>query len=801
MKRVIILLALAFFFYASAVYGYVISGTVTDDNNEPLIGANVVLRKSPYGTTTDVQGEFILEDVHEGDYELVVSYVGYETYRKELEVKGNINLEVKLKQATVRGEEIIVRSTRAKENTPVTYSMILKDEIRHKNLGQDITYLLSMEPSVVSTSDAGAGIGHTALRIRGSDIQRINVTLNGIPLNDPESHGVFWVNIPDFSSSVQSIQVQRGVGTSTNGAGAFGATISVETDRLNDQPFAEFNGSAGSFNTWKTNARFGTGLMKGKWSIEGRASKISSDGYIDRSFSDLKSFFIQGGYYGKTTNAKIIVFSGKEKTYQAWNGVSEFEMEEYGRTFNSAGAIYDKEWNILGFYDNETDNYQQDHYQFHLGQDITDKLSLQLSLHYTYGRGYYEQYYSNEPLEEYPVGNLFFGRDSILREEIYEYFYHDTVTESDMIVRRWLDNDFYGSTFSLQYKNNRLETILGGAWNNYDDAKHYGEIRWSRYAGDSEIGDRFYDNVAQKSDFNTFLKVIYSLSDRFNFFTDLQYRNIAYKCEGIDKGGADIDLDKQFHFFNPKLGLNYAFNGGASAYLSYSRANREPNRNDFLDAPSGVEPVHEELDNMELGLRKYSNRFSYAINGFYMHYSNQLVLTGEINDVGSFVRENIGTSYRSGIEADASVKVNEWLTGRGNIAYSRNKTDYRRKEGEGTELYKDVDIAYSPKIVSVAELTISPVNDLRISLNGKYVGRQYLDNTGSKKKSIDPFLINNLHVRYSFDTDESGSYEFSAMLNNLFNVMYSANGYVWGETPYFYPQAGINFLAGIRVRF
>ncbi len=796
----IALIVLSLFLTTSIFPQYVLEGTVKDELDNVLEGASILITQDRLGTISNEKGHFIFEDLNEGSYTLQVSFMGYETYSEDIYVNRNLLLTINLKPAIYWGEEIIVRAVRAGETTPTTYSVVEKEEIEQQNIGQDLPFLLSMEPSLVYSSDAGTGVGYTSLWIRGSNIQRINVTINGIPLNDPESHGVFWVDMPDFASSVQSIQIQRGVGTSTNGGGAFGATLNLETNYVNRNSFAQISSSLGSFNTWKNTLQLGTGLIKNKWAFEGRASSITSDGYVDRASSNLKSFLIQGGYYGNSSVIKAIAFGGKERTYQAWYGIDK-ETLENDRTFNWAGAIYDEYWNITEYYDNETDNYQQDHYQLHYSQIISSRWRVNGALHYTYGRGYYEQYYSNEYLADYPIGIQYFGYDSVLTGGEYHYYYHDTISFGNMIVRRWLDNHFYGTTFAFYYDTSRLQFTLGGACNQYANARHYGELIWTEFAGNTESGDTFYDNQSDKTDINFYGKFNYSLTRYVSLFTDLQIRNIMYTGKGIDKGNDTIDIDEDYLFFNPKAGITYQLSNIGTLYASYAVSNREPIRTDFLDALAGVVPKPERLQDVELGIRHKLDWFQYTIDGYLMLYTNQLVLTGEINDVGSPVRANVGKSYRLGFEADGAISLNNYLALRANIALSRNRTDFKRLEGEEIIEYNDVPLSFSPTIVSGFDLHITPIESLVISINGKYVDRQFLDLTGSHRKSLDPYFINNLIIAYTFKAEFLRTCRFTVQINNLFNVLYESNGYVWEDAPYFYPQAGLHLMGGIDLQF
>lgn len=714
-------------------------------------------------------------------------------------------------------DDVIVYATRANENTPTTYSEISKEEISAVNLGQDLPILLNLSPSLITTSDAGAGVGYTGLRIRGSDATRINVTINGIPVNDSESHGVFWVNMPDLASSVDNIQIQRGVGTSTNGAAAFGATVNLQTNVPSQEAYAEVNNSFGSFNTRKHTLMYNTGLLNDRWSFESRLSKIASDGYIDRAESDLQSYFLSGGYYGSKTVVKALVFGGHEITYQSWWGTPQavlendragieeviannFYTQEQARNIRQSGRTFN-----YYLYDNEVDNYKQDHYQLHLSHQLNDLLTMNVAGHYTYGRGYFEQYREGDDFSDYGLNNLIIG--------------NDTVTSTDLIRRRWLDNDFYGTTFSLNYLQNELEMTLGGAWNKYE-GDHFGEIIWTQFASNSNIRDRYYDNVGYKTDFNTYLKANYQVTSSLNLFADLQVRKIDYETVGIDSDRRSIDVGDDYTFFNPKVGATYQLNEQSNVYASYAIGNREPVRNDFVDAPGGVTPKHETLRNLEAGYRRYGNNFSFQANYYLMDYENQLVLTGELNDVGSGVRQNVADSYRMGIELVGAYRLNEQIRWDANITFSKNKikefteiiydygVDWSGYTPVPTE-FEDTDISFSPNIIGGSQLTYSPVKGFEASLRSKYVGKQYLDNTGNDARSIDPYFVNDLRLSYNFSFSSVKNINLSLLTNNIFDVTYSSNGYTFGyagggaeiRENYFYPQAGRNFLMALNLRF
>nr|WP_247716483.1 TonB-dependent receptor [Sinomicrobium weinanense] len=689
-------------------------------------------------------------------------------------------------------DEVLVSAVRVTAQSPVTFSNLDKKDMASRNLGQDIPVLMNYLPSVVTTSDAGAGVGYTGIRVRGSDATRVNVTINGIPYNDSESHGTFWVNMPDFVSSVENLQLQRGVGTSTNGAGAFGASLNLLTDAVSEEASGEISNSYGSFNTRKHTVKFSTGKLNDHFEMAGRLSVVRSDGYIDRASSDLKSYFLQGAYVGENTLIKALVFGGHETTYQAWNGV-DAETLKNNRTFNSAGMYKDEQGNTR-FYDNEIDDYKQDHAQLHWNQKISENWSTNLAFHYTYGRGYFEQYREDAPFSEYGLKPIHAG--------------NDTIASTDLIRRKWLDNDFYGTTFSTHYKKDGTDLIVGGAWNKYE-GDHFGEIIWARYASQSKIRDRYYDDFSVKTDFNVFAKLNYQLDGHWSLFGDVQYRAIRYKATGVQ---ADF-VNDTFNFFNPKVGVTYKLNPDHSFYLSYARAGREPNRNDYEEG----NPRPEYLNDIELGWRYLSGKVRLNVNAYYMRYKDQLVLTGELNDVGAPIRENSGDSYRLGLEADAAIFLSDQWVLRPNIALSDNRNvDFVfRRDGELQDL-GNTNIAFSPKIIAGNMLSFAPVHNLQLSVLSKYVGEQYMGNIDAKSSRLDDYFINDFNVQYEIKTNTIfKSIVLNGLVNNIFDVKYESNGFFYTEdndkinpgsittveNAGYYPQAGINFLVGATLRF
>ncbi|MDP5199382.1 TonB-dependent receptor [Flavobacterium sp. DG2-3] len=667
-------------------------------------------------------------------------------------------------------DDVLVSAVRVTSKTPVSFSNMDKKEIKYRNLGQDIPVLMNYLPSVVTTSDAGNGFGYTGIRVRGSDATRVNVTINGIPYNDAESQGTFWVNMPDFASSVESLQLQRGVGTSTNGAGAFGASLNMLTDSYASKATGEISSSAGSFNSLKNTVKFSTGLLNDHFEIAGRLSAMKSDGYVDRASSDLKSYFLQGTYVGKTTLIKALVFGGAQTTYQSWNGI-DGETLNKNRTFNSAGMYTDEAGNVR-FYDNETDNYNQDHYQLHWSESISDKWSTNFALHYTKGKGYFENYKEDADMADYnldPVG---------------------AVTTTDLIRQKWLDNDFYGTTFSAKYKTEKLDVILGGGWNKYE-GDHFGKVIWARYASQSEKDDHYYDDYSAKTDGNIFAKANYQFTEKLSFYGDLQYRRVTYKANSIETGLVDDD----FNFFNPKAGLNYAFTQNSTLYFSYARANREPNRTDYEGG--NVKP--EKLNDFELGWRFNTEKFQLNSNLYYMGYKDQLILTGRLDDVGAPIRANTEKSYRLGFEFDATIALSEKFTLRPNFTLSSNKNVDLAVDGE---YYGTTKIAYSPEVIAGNIIVYKPISGLYLSLLQKYVGEQYMNNIELPAAKLADYFVNDFNASYEIKPNKIfKSITITALVNNIFDKKYVSNGAMWDVYPYYYPQAGTNFLIGLSLKF
>jgi iron complex outermembrane recepter protein len=808
--------SLLIFMAFSPLFGFSqspVKGVVIDSlSGKSLPGATILLQPSGKVTITDQFGEFRINKVNETQ-SVTVTYVGYKS--KTLTSSSGTDLQILLQPSSQLTETVVVTATRSSSESPVTSVTLSKEAIQKQNFGQDVPYLINWTPSVVTTSDAGTGIGYSGIRIRGSDATRVNVTINGVPYNDSESLGTFWVDIPDIASSSQSIQIQRGVGTSTNGAGAFGGTINLLTNVRNDNPYAEVVNSLGSFKTRRHTFSFGSGLLHDHWLLEGRVSRIASDGYIDRGSADLSSYYFSGGFYSGKTLIKAVMFGGKERTFQAWYGVPQSrlsnDIEAMGTTAANEGWNEEQTENLLRsnartfnpyLYKNQVDDYRQDHFQLHFSQAVNEALTWNTALHYTPGKGYYEEYKYDADLADYGIAYPLIG-DSL-------------VTNTDLVRRRWLKNDFYGLTWSLNYQGQRTELIWGGAWNRYD-GDHFGEITWAEVAP-VRPEHRYYLNNGDKRDFNSFVKVNYQATEQLALYGDLQYRGITYTASGLENDQSKVDIDAQFNFFNPKVGTTYTLSSKEQAYASFAVANREPVRDDYLSSADA--PEHETLQNLEAGYRRVTKTHTLNVNYYLMQYKNQLVLTGELNDVGAPVRANAGRSYRMGIETEAGLRLSGKVLWNVNLTLSRNRIesyselleDYGDNFDEYSivrNTYDDTDISFSPSVVGGSQLSWQPATGLEISLLTKYVGKQYLDNTRNEARIIDPYLVNDVRMRYVFQPKFLREVAVSFLVNNILNEEYESNGYTWGylagstayRENYYYPQAGINFMFMLGMKF
>ncbi len=784
----------AFFLTLAINAQFTVKGTVINrQTSQPVEAASISLLKDKLPVTTVItngDGNFEISLSKAGIYELEAGHVSMQKMSKKLVVQNVITtIDFQLMQSTYYLEPLEIRSLRAGDKAPFTKLNLNKQYIENINIAQDLPILLDQTPSAVVSSDAGNGVGYTGIRIRGSDGSRINVTMNGIPYNDAESQGSYFVDLPDLASSLSSIQIQRGVGTSSNGAGAFGATINLSTNEFNEQAYGEFNNSFGSFNTWKNTVKAGSGLIDGHFTIDARLSRITSDGYVDRASTNLQSFYLSTAWYNKNSSLRLNVLSGKEKTYQAWNGVSESQLKT-DRTYNSVGTEKPG-----APYENETDNYQQDHYQLFFNQSFTSRLSFNTAVFLTRGRGYYEQYKAGQAYSNYGLSAPIINGAP--------------VAKTDLVRQLWLDNYYYGQIFSLQYKTGKDQLTFGGGWNRYD-GNHYGNVVWAQVGIPKDY--QYYKRDAFKTDVNLYTKWQHSLANHLEAFADLQYRNVQYKMNGF-RNNPNVIVDRRFNFLNPKAGLTYT-NKAWQAYISYALGNKEPNRDDF-EAGVTQQPAFETLHNVEMGVEKKNLRYSYGANLYYMGYRNQLVLTGKINDVGAYTRQNIPQSYRLGLELQGTAKLCSLVNVSGNIAFSRNKIKNFTEYIDDYDTYKQVetvhkntDISFSPSIIGGATVNILPLKNSTISLVSKYVSRQYLDNTQQIQRSLNPYYVQDVRLSYVLHNKLFKEWNIIAQVNNVFNKMYEPNGYTFSYVynavksteNYYFPMAGTNVMLAVNIK-
>lgn len=804
MKRtktfLLVLLSTAFAFQLNAQNKF--TGIVKNEKGEPISFATLGVKKGYASTLSNTEGKFVIINFPKGQQVIEVRSIGYHTIIDTVEANDDLNKEYTLVIDNKTLDEVVIQSTRAGKFSGMAYSEMNKEDISKNNLGKDAPILLDQMASVVVNSDAGNGVGYTGLWIRGTDGTRINVTINGVPVNDAESQGTFFVNMPDFMSSVNSVQVQRGVGASSNGAGAFGASINFQTNALNEKAYGQVMSSMGSYNTFKNTLAVGSGLINGKFCIDARASKITSNGYIDRAKSNLGSLYFSAGYYGKKDVLKFIAFTGKEKTYQAWYYVPIDSLGRGNRTFNPAGIYFDANGN-LKYYDSETDNYQQDNYQLHYTRSLNSKLNFNLTGHYTKGRGYYEQYKQGESLSAYSMNDVITTKG-------------DTITATDLVRRLWLDNGFVGVLGNVTYKaSNKLSIVLGGGYNNYH-GRHFGRVMWAQYASNTNIDHEYYKNTAGKTDANMYLKLNYNPINDLFVFIDLQQRMINYSFLGFDDGLKSTKQNEALSFFNPKAGVSYRLNSIFSVYGSFAIGNKEPNRNDYVNSTPKSRPKSENLKDLEMGARYMSNKYSVQVNLFNMDYTDQLVLSGKVNDVGAYTRVNVEKSVRRGVELECAYAPTKYITLSGNLTLSQNKikefnefTDDYDNGGQVLETYKNTDISFSPNTISSLVFAVKPINGLEIALINKYVDRQFLDNTCKKERSINPYNYNDVRLNYTYKFKNATELGFILMLSNIFNTVYETNGYTYGYYSgnqlntynYLAPAAPFHFMGGINVKF
>ena len=792
----------------------VISGKVKNSlSKKTIAGASIRIDNSFFFAQSDAEGNYELRKITGGQHIIQASFIGFQTYTDTVELFENKVFDIQLQEDIIMMEEVIVKATRAEDKSAMAYTNL--KEIAEQNLGQDLPYLLNQQPSVVLTSDAGAGIGYTDIKIRGVDASRINVTINGIPVNDAESQGTYWVDLPDIASSIDNIQVQRGVGTSTNGAGAFGASINILTSKLNPKSYGEYNTSCGSFNTFKNTLNVGTGLIDKKFAFDMRLSKISSDGFIDMASSNLKSYYFSGAYFGKKTIVKFITFSGLEENYQAWNGIPDSRlngdkngMDDYiirnGLDSADAQHLLNSKSNTYNqfTFKSQVDHYKQDYYQLHFIHEFNGRWNSNVSFHYTKGKGYYEEYKKNQSFYDYGLSNITIGTD--------------TINTTDLVRRRWLDNDFYGTTFSLNYNSNsNISGTLGGALNNYE-GRHFGEITWARYALNSELHNNYYKNNATKTDGNIFIKINYLMLKKINLFVDMQYRLVNYSFLGYDNALKNVQQNISLGFINPKIGINYNINTYTNVYASYSIGNKEPRRSDYIQSSSNSRPSFETLNDLELGYKQITKTIKWGINLYYMNYKNQLVLTGAINDVGSYNRTNVAKSYRRGLELECAVNLLKNFTWGGNATFSENKiinfqefVDNYDSVAQRLNTFSKTNLAFSPNIILGSTFTFEPFKNFKINFINKYVGEQFLDNSSNNFRKLNSFFVNDMRINYTFNTQHIREIAFILAVYNLFNEQYESNGYTYtyingGKQTvenFYFPQAGINFMAGLSFKF
>lgn len=796
MKQIISIFTLILLFSVPIFSQNVLSGKIFDEDSNPLPGVIVILDNGKLFVSTDEFGNYSFKNLEEGTYDIKAEYIGFVNQTKTVYLKGNISIDfVLFENDLTELDKIIVNATRAGGKTPIAFTTVDKNEISRNNVGKDIPYILKTTPSMVISSDGGTGTGYTQMRIRGTDATGINVTLNGVPMNDPESHGVWWVDIPDFASSVDNIQIQRGVGTSTNGAGAFGASINLKSNKINTKPSFEIANSFGSFNTLKNTVKFGTGSINNHFVLDGRLSKISSDGFVDRAWADLKSFHITGTYYTNKTLLRLSVSSGVENTYQAWAGIPKDSLES-NRTYNPYT------------YENEIDHYLQSYYQLYFVQKLTTSLHFESSAFLTTGNGYYEQFKEDEKFSDYGLQQFTVG--------------NDTITSTDLIRRKWLDNKFYGLNYNLVYDREKFNFVFGGGWNKYD-GDHFGKIIWMQYSGKYPIRKEWYRNLGVKSDLNNYIKMNYNFFEKLNLYGDFQYRVIDYSISGSDDNLEQIYQSHKYDFFNPKLGLLFQPNDNNNIYVSYSIAYREPSRTDFIDAPRGKTPEEEKLNDFEFGYKLAKTNYSFDVNFYYMNYDNQLIMTGELNDVGAAIVTNVKDSYRRGVELVFGAKILNVVDWNANLTLSQNKIENYTEYVDNWSYWDDpdnselqiknylgqTDLAFSPAITANNVISVKFLKYFNADFTTQYVSRQYIDNTSSVERSLDPYLLNDFALRASFDTKIIRNINVAFSLNNIFAEQYETFAWVYsyyyegerGVIDGYFPQAGRNFMISLGLKF
>lgn len=806
---VFILMLASFFGMAAAKGGRTISGVVTTADGKPLIGATVQVVGAGRGATTNDRGFYQIKDVAEGSYSVRFSFIGYKTAVEQVTLKENKTLTVVLELQTILGDEVIVSATRASKRTPMAFTDMNVNEIKRNSNGGDVAQIFELTPSFVSTTESGIGIGNTSFTVRGTDPSRINITINGFPINDPESQQVFFVNMTDVASSASSVQIQRGVGTSTNGAGAFGATMNFQTGGLSNEPYAEINSYVGSFNSFRGNMLVGTGLLNNRFSFDARISRTKSDGYMDRAYSDHESAMLAGSYYGDKSTLKATIIYGSEKTGISWTGVPS-NVIDTNRTYNPEGYYVDSK-GVLRTYDNHTDNYKQTHYLLNYSTRLGELATLNVGFFYTRGLGYYENYKDDAKFSKYGLSNLVVAGN--------------TIKKSDFIVQKWLDNDNTGGTFDFNYKiTSTLDVTLGGAASVFTNF-HYGNIKWAEYNFGTIPADfEWYRNKSTKYDANSFLKANWRLAEKLNIYGDMQYRYINYKMKGIDDDFTNLNIKNTYNFLNPKFGAFFTINSKSSIFASFSVANREPTRSDFTSAVTySKKPTSERMYDYEFGYKRVGDVLSMGVNLYYMSYKDQLVLTGKLNDVGSPIRENVPNSFRRGVELMAGFRILENLKWEGNLTLSQNKIknftysveQYDNQDKWSNLVMKDyylgtTNISFSPSTIGSSQLSYEPVKDLHLVLTSKYVGKQYYDNTENERRMLKSYFVNNTYAEYGFSIKSLKRITVQVGVNNILSEKYIANAWIYRAefrdgSEYvedgLFPQALRNYWAKVSLRF
>ena len=818
MTRLVITLGFLFLLI-SVDAQYSLSGNVFNGQKEKLEFAIVYLEGTSLSAVTAKDGSFIIENIPQGTYTVNCSYLGYETLKVLIVVNENSEYNFTMTGNLYNLDEVEINSTKLKLLEFTGTNTIKREDFKNENLGQDVPAMLQMQASVVTTSDAGAGIGYTGMRIRGTDQTRINVTVNDVPINDAESQNVFWVDLPDIATSSENVKIQRGVGPSTNGAASYGGTVALNTFGSTINPFININTSIGSFNTNKFGVILNSGLMNNQYNVEARYTVIKSDGYIDRGAADLSSWYLEGSKVNSKSSLRFIAFSGKEVTYQSWNGAPQSLVEGnnselLNHYYRNIGSLYNNLADSINLfnsgrkynyyrYENQVDDYNQTHLQLHYARNINKKLTAKASLHYTLGKGFFEQYrYQDDLINEYNLKPYIINSD--------------TFNEINLVRRRWLDNDFYGAIAKAEYIINDKNILsIGGGINQYI-GKHFGQVvavefldTLRKYTGE------YYRNTGRKTDANIYTRLESKLSNKLSSAIDLQYRNVRYKVEGVDNDLRLLNAGKNFHFFNPKLLLNYSLNTTSKVLASFAIANREPDRNDFIDNKKEELPKHETLYDTELSFQSRTNKLNFESTIYWMQYKNQLVITGELNDVGSNLRLNTPDSYRFGLEIISTYKLTDKIMWAINATLSQNKIknfeeviyDYTNGFEITTINHNNTDISFSPSIIAGNQFTFMPMKTFNITLQTKYVGKQYLDNTSNESRVLNPYSFSNIRINYTPTLKFAKSMDVIVQLNNIFNQLYSSNGYTYSyiyensvTENFLYPQAGFHFMLGVNLK-